>query len=89
MPKKFFRSGLVNRPFPSAMFAATDTPGAPWWVVEADDKKRARLNCIAHILGLIPYQDITPETIVLPPRQRDETYVRPPITTQHFVPDKF
>jgi polyphosphate kinase len=72
-----------------AMFAATDTPGAPWWVVEADDKKRARLNCIAHILGLIPYQDITPETIVLPPRQRDETYVRPPITTQHFVPDKY
>ena len=72
-----------------AMFAATDTPEAPWWVVEADDKKRARLNCIAHILSLIPYKDVTPETIVLPPRQKETGYVRPPITTQHFVPDKY
>jgi polyphosphate kinase 2 len=69
------------------MFSITDTPDSPWWVVEADDKKRARLNCIRHILRLIPYQDVTPETIVLPPRQVDDGYVRPPRSSQHFVPD--
>jgi polyphosphate kinase 2 len=72
-----------------AMFDATDTPDAPWWVVEADDKERARLNCISHILSLIPYEDTTQEKIVLPPRQIDDGYVRPPITTQHFVPEKY
>ena len=69
------------------MFAITDTSDSPWWVVEADDKKRARLNCIRHILRLIHYQDVTPETIVLPPRQVDDGYVRPPRASQHFVPD--
>jgi len=72
-----------------AMFAATDTADAPWWVVEADDKMRARLNCINHLLGVIPYQDTTPAQIVLPPRQVDKGYARPPITNQHFVPDKY
>jgi polyphosphate kinase len=72
-----------------AMFDATDTPEAPWWVVEADDKERARLNCIAHILSLIPYQDTTQPKIVLPPRQVDDGYVRPPISVQHFVPEKY
>jgi polyphosphate kinase len=72
-----------------AMFDATDTPDAPWWVVEADDKERARLNVISHILSLIPYRDTTAEKIVLPPRQVDDGYVRPPITTQHFVPEKY
>ncbi len=72
-----------------AMFASTDIPEAPWWVVEADDKKRARLNTIAHILRLIPYEDLTPESIALPPRQTDDGYVRPPLATQHFVPDKY
>jgi polyphosphate kinase 2 len=72
-----------------AMFAATDTADAPWWVVEADDKERARLNCINHILSMIPYNDTTPEQIVLPPRQVDKGYVRPPITHQHFVPEKY
>jgi polyphosphate kinase 2 len=72
-----------------AMFDATDTPEAPWWVVEADDKERARLNVISHILSLIPYKDTTQEKIVLPPRQVDDGYVRPPITTQHFVPEKY
>ncbi len=72
-----------------AMFAATDTPDSPWWVVEADDKKRARLNCISHLLGAIPYEDTTPERIVLPPRQVDPGYVRPPLLSQHFVPEAY
>ena len=72
-----------------AMFAATDTAESPWWVVEADDKMRARLNCINHILKMIPYQDTTPEKIVLPPRQVDKDYVRPPLKHQHFVPEKY
>jgi polyphosphate kinase 2 len=72
-----------------AMFTATDTHEAPWWVVEADDKERARLNCISHLLSLIPYEDTTPDQIVLPPRQVDKGYVRPPITRQHFVPEKY
>jgi polyphosphate kinase 2 len=70
-----------------AMFAATDTAEAPWWVVEADDKERARLNCITHLLSSIPYEDTTPDQIVLPPRQVDTTYVRPPLKKQHFVPE--
>ena len=72
-----------------AMFAATDTAESPWWVVEADDKMRARLNCISHILKMIPYKDTTPDQIVLPPRQVDKGYVRPPIAHQHFVPEKY
>ncbi len=61
-----------------AMFAATDIKQAAWHVVNADDKKRARLNVIHHLLSLIPYQDLTPEPISLPPRQPDGGYVRPP-----------
>jgi polyphosphate kinase 2 len=72
-----------------AMFAATDTKDAPWWVVEADDKERARLNCISHLLSMIPYQDTTPAQIMLPPRQVDHGYVRPPIKSQHFVQEKY
>jgi len=69
------------------MFAHCDIKQAPWWVVHADDKKRARLNCISHLLSLIPYEDLTPEPIKLPPRKVDNSYVRPPITDQNFVPD--
>ena len=72
-----------------AMFAATDIPEAPWWVVEADDKKRARLNVIRHLLSIIPYEDLQEAPIELPPRQTDETYVRPPITSQNFVPQEY
>lgn len=73
-----------------AMFAATDIKQAPWYVVRADDKKRARLNCIAHLLGMIPYEDLTPAPLKLPPRQTDKDgYVRPPITDQTFVPEKY
>jgi polyphosphate kinase 2 len=70
-----------------AMFLATDTPAAPWWVVDADDKKRARLNCIGHLLRSIPYQDMTPEPVELPERPDPGTYVRPPMSTQRFVPN--
>jgi polyphosphate kinase 2 len=72
-----------------AMFAATDTPEAPWWVVEANDKMRARLNCMSHLLSMIPYEDTTPAQIVLPPRQVDKGYRRPPIKKQHFVPERY
>ncbi len=69
------------------MFAHTDIKQAPWHVVHADDKKRARLNVITHLLSLIPYEDLTPEEIALPPRQPDTGYVRPPMTDQTFVPE--
>jgi polyphosphate kinase 2 len=70
------------------MFAETDTKQAPWYVVEADDKKRARLNCIAHLLEVIPYRDLTPDKIKVPKRQKSKGYVRPPMTHQTFVPDR-
>lgn len=72
-----------------AMFAYTDTKQCPWYVVDADDKKRARLNCIHHLLSLIPYEDLTPEPIVLPPRQQDQGYMRPPISSQTFIPEMY
>ncbi len=68
------------------MFAHTDIKQAPWYVVEADVKKHARLNCISHLLSLIPYHDLTPEPIKLPKRADAGAYVRPPITDQTFVP---
>jgi len=69
------------------MFRYTDTKQSPWYVVQADDKKRARLNCISHLLSLIPYEDLTPPKMELPPRQVDDTYVRPPFEDQTFVPE--
>jgi polyphosphate kinase 2 len=71
------------------MFAYTDIKQAPWNVVNADDKMCARLNCIRHLLGVIPYGDLTPEPIVLPPRQAEAGYVRPPMTDQTFVPEVY
>ena len=71
------------------MFAHTDIKQAPWWVVRSDDKKRARLNVIAHLLSMIPYEDLTPEPIVLPPRQKDTGYVRPPMEDQTFIPEPY
>jgi polyphosphate kinase 2 len=71
------------------MFAHTDIKQAPWYVVDADVKKRARLNCIKHLLSMIPYKDLTPEPIELPPRQEAEGYVRPPMSDQTFVPDDY
>jgi len=71
------------------MFAHTDIKQAPWYVVEADVKKRARLNCITHFLSQWPYEDLTPEPIKLPPRTKGESYVRPPKEDQTVVPDIF
>lgn len=71
------------------MFKYTDIKQAPWYVVHADNKKRARLNCISHFLSLFPYKDLTPKPIKLPPREEIEAYVRPPISDQTFVPDKY
>jgi polyphosphate kinase len=71
------------------MFAHTDIKQAPWWVVVADSKKAARLNCISHLLSMIKYEDLTPDEIVLPPRQKNAGYVRPPITDQSFIPERF
>jgi polyphosphate kinase 2 len=71
------------------MFAHTDIKQAPWWVVRSDNKKRARLNVISHLLSVIPYEDLTPEPISLPPRQRDTGYVRPPMEDQTFIPEPF
>jgi polyphosphate kinase 2 len=72
-----------------SMFHYTDTKQSPWWVVEADDKRRARLNCISHLLEQVSYGDLTPEPIKLPPRRDDLGYVRPPMTDQTFVPNRF
>jgi polyphosphate kinase 2 len=71
------------------MFAHTDIKQAPWWVVDADDKKRARLNCITHLLSMIPYEDVIPPPLELPPRQSDQGYVRPPMSDQTFVPEVY
>jgi polyphosphate kinase 2 len=71
------------------MFKYTDIKQAPWYVVNADVKKHARLNCIKHLLSMIPYEDLTPEPIELPARQADIGYVRPPLSDQTFVPEEY
>jgi polyphosphate kinase 2 len=71
------------------MFPHTDTQEAPWYVVEADNKRRAHLNCISHLLSLIPYEDLTPAPVTLPPRQEGEDYERPPKEHQTRVPDRY
>ncbi|MGB5677227.1 MAG: polyphosphate kinase 2 [Gammaproteobacteria bacterium] len=70
-----------------AMFAHTDTKQSPWYVVNSDIKKHARLNCIKHLLDTIPYEDLTPEPISLEPRKTKTSYVRPPMSEQSFVPE--
>jgi polyphosphate kinase 2 len=71
------------------MFAGTDIDAAPWYVVHADDKRRARLNCIVHLLSLVPYEDLTPPPIKLPRRQSDASYVRPPLSAQKFIDEVY
>ena len=71
------------------MFAHTDTKQAPWYVVDAEVKMRARLNCIAHLLSMIPYEDLTPGPVILPPRGSGKQYVRPPMDEQNFVPEVY
>jgi len=69
-------------------FQYTDIKQAPWYVVPSDDKRRARLNCISHILSMIPYEDIVPDPVDIPERE-DEPYIRPPMQDQTFVPEPF
>jgi polyphosphate kinase 2 len=69
------------------MFGFTDIKQAPWYVVEADDKRRARLNCIRHLLSLVKYEDLPAAEVKLPPRPDASGYVRPPLSDQTFVPD--
>jgi len=71
------------------MFDYTDIKQAPWFVVDADDKKRARLNCISHIVEMIPYEDILPDPIELPDRAEGTGYIRPPFDEQTFVPQRY
>lgn len=71
------------------MFAHTDTKQSPWRVVKADNKKCARLNCIRHLLSVIPYKDLTPTPQELPPRPPATDYVRPPMEDQTFVPEHY
>jgi polyphosphate kinase len=71
------------------MFSYTDTKQSPWYVVEADDKRRARLNCISHLLSMIPYEEVPRGTIVLPPLEKEKSYVRPPMSEQTFVPNRY
>ncbi|OQY45129.1 MAG: polyphosphate kinase 2 [Anaerolineaceae bacterium 4572_78] len=71
------------------MFAYTDIKQAPWYVVRADSKKHARLNCISHLLSLISYEDLTPKSMKLAPRRIRKGYIRPPITDQTFVPESY
>ena len=71
------------------MFAHTNIPEAPWFTVEADDKRRARLNCIRHLLSKVPYEDMTPPALDLPPRRSAGDYRRPSIHEQFFVPNAY
>jgi polyphosphate kinase 2 len=68
------------------MFEHTDTADSPWYVVDADVKKHARLNCISHLLSQIDYEDTMPEPHELPPRREEADYERPPIEDQNWVP---
>lgn len=71
------------------MFAHTDIKQAPWYVVNADDKRHARLNCIRHFLTMVPFEDLTPEPIELPERMEGAGYIRPPMSDQTFVPEYY
>jgi polyphosphate kinase 2 len=72
-----------------AMFEHTHIPEAPWWIVEADDKKRARLNCISHLLTQVPYETIPRETVKLPPRVYNPDYLRGPVPEEMYVPARY
>lgn len=71
------------------MFAYTDTKISPWYMVDADNKRRARLNCIHHLLSMIPYKDYTPDPLDLPPRDDNQGYVRPPLDEMTYVPEVY
>jgi polyphosphate kinase 2 (PPK2 family) len=71
------------------MFAHTDIKQAPWYVVDSNDKRRARLNCISHLLSMISYKNVLPDELELPPMQEDDSYVRTPVGDQTFVPEAY
>ncbi len=71
-----------------AMFAATDTPQSPWYVVQTDDKKRARLNCISHLLSMVPWKRIAHDKVKLPPRQKPKGY-KPVDWNYRWIPEKY
>jgi polyphosphate kinase 2 (PPK2 family) len=72
-----------------AMLERTHIPEAPWWIVAADDKKRARLNCIAHLLSQMPYQEVVKPHVELPERTRHPDYSRRPTPAEMFVPERY
>ena len=71
------------------MLERTHIPEAPWWVVQAVDKKKARLNCIHHLLEQIPYQDVPQAPVELPQRVRHEDYIRQPAPPEIIVPERY
>ena len=71
------------------MFAKTSISEAPWYVINADNKKLSRLNCISHLLTQIPYEDIVPTPFDLPERKKNGNYKRPPKSDQNFVPERY
>lgn len=71
------------------MLEHTHIPEAPWWIVEAVDKKKARLNCIHHLLNQLPYKEVLRETVQLPARVRNPDYIRDPVPDEMYVPDVY
>jgi polyphosphate kinase 2 (PPK2 family) len=71
------------------MLEKTHIPEAPWWIVDAVDKKRARLNCISHLLSQIPYDEVARPTVVLPERVRNPNYHRGPVPKEMYVPSAY
>ena len=72
-----------------AMLDHTDTKASPWHMIDADNKKTARLNCIAHILSRIPYKDLQAVEMALPPRQADKSYKRPKKSSQTWITEPY
>ena len=72
-----------------SMLERCHIPEAPWWVVQAVDKKRARLNCIAHLLEQMPYTEVPKPQVELPPRVRNPDYTRQPVPAEMFVPERY
>ena len=70
-----------------AMFDATDTEISPWWTIDSDDKRAARLNVISHLISQVTWERTEPEPVTIPKRPKAESYVRPPVDSQRFVPD--
>jgi hypothetical protein len=71
------------------MLERTHIPEAPWWVVQAVDKKKARLNCIDHLLSQVPYHEVPHDSVVLPERVRNPDYIRHPVPQTMIVPEKY